>query len=193
VPEAGSDHRTATAERNVEAILDATEALLARGTPATTTAVAAAAGVSRVTVYAHFPTREALLEGVAARVVEQFAATLSEAELDRGPAPEALDRLIALAWARLDHYGALVDAVTGDLSSAALARAHATLHTPLTELIERGQSEGTFRSDLPSGWLLSCYFALVHACGDQVRAGLIEQGAAVGILQTTIGDLLASP
>jgi TetR/AcrR family transcriptional regulator, mexCD-oprJ operon repressor len=192
MPDASSDHRTATAERNVEAILDATEALLARGAPATTTAVAAEAGVSRVTVYAHFPTREALLEGVTERVVTGFAATLVQAELDQGPAPEALARLIALAWSKLDHYGAIADAVIGQLSSVALARAHTTLHEPISRLIARGQAEGSFRSDLPPGWLLSCYFALVHACGDQVRSGVIEPGTAVGVLQRTIGDLFAS-
>src|SRR5262245_644559 len=154
MPEASSDHRTATAKRNVEAILDATEALLARGASATTTAVAAEAGVSRVTVYAHFPTREALFEAVTERVVTGFAATIEEAGLDRGPAPEALARLIALAWGQLDRYGAIAGAVTGQLSSVALARAHASLHEPITELVERGQAEGSFRSDLPSGWLL---------------------------------------
>jgi hypothetical protein len=82
--------------------------------------------------------------------------------------------------------------VTGELSSVALGRAHTSLHEPITGLIERGRAEGSFRSDLPSGWLLSCYFALIHACGDQVRSGVIEQGAAVDVLQRTIGDLFAS-
>src|SRR4051794_41881458 len=64
-----TDHRRATAERNVEKILDAAAGLLARGAAASTSAVAAAAGVSRVTVYSHFATREALLEAGAERAV----------------------------------------------------------------------------------------------------------------------------
>ena len=63
------DHRRAVAERNVEAILDAAERLLERRLQATISAVAAEAQLSRVTVYAHFPTREQLLEAVAERAV----------------------------------------------------------------------------------------------------------------------------
>ncbi len=47
-----ADHRRATAERNVAAILDATGELLSQAGPARFAAVAAGAGVSRVTVYA---------------------------------------------------------------------------------------------------------------------------------------------
>jgi len=63
-----ADHRRATAERNVAAILDAAEELLSQPGPASVAAVAARAGVSRVTVYAHFPTWEALLEAVVERL-----------------------------------------------------------------------------------------------------------------------------
>ena len=105
-PEASTDHRRATAERNVAAILDGAEALLARGAAASTTAVATEAGVSRVTVYAHFPTREALLEAVAERAVAQATVALESAQLEDGTALEALDRLIAVADG--DHLDVLV-------------------------------------------------------------------------------------
>jgi TetR/AcrR family transcriptional repressor of mexCD-oprJ operon len=57
-----ADHRRATAERNVTAILDAAAELLSEQGPASIAAVAAQAGVSRVTVYAHFLTWEALTD-----------------------------------------------------------------------------------------------------------------------------------
>jgi TetR/AcrR family transcriptional regulator, mexCD-oprJ operon repressor len=41
MPDTTTDHRRATAERNVSAILDAAESLLARGAAASTSAVAA--------------------------------------------------------------------------------------------------------------------------------------------------------
>jgi AcrR family transcriptional regulator len=91
------DHRRATAERNVAAILDAAEALLARGAAASTSAVAAEAGVSRVTVYAHFPTRESLLEAVVERAVRHATETLAAARLGEGSAIAALERLVAAA------------------------------------------------------------------------------------------------
>jgi AcrR family transcriptional regulator len=62
-----TDHRRAVAERNVEAILDAAEALIERRSQTTITAVANEAGVSRVTVYSNFPTTEQLVEAVVER------------------------------------------------------------------------------------------------------------------------------
>jgi TetR/AcrR family transcriptional regulator, mexCD-oprJ operon repressor len=190
-PEPTTDHRRATAERNVAAILDAAEALMARGAAASTSAVAAEAGVSRVTVYAHFPTREALLEGVAERTVGRAAASLAAARLDDGPAPEALDRLIAVAWDHLDRGGSIARAASDVLPPAAMARAHEALHAPIRALIARGQAEGSFRTDLPTGWLVATYFALMHACGDAIRAGTLERADAVGVLQPTLRSAYA--
>jgi AcrR family transcriptional regulator len=51
----------------VEAILDAVEELLERRGQASISAVAAQTAVSRVTVYAHFPIWEALLEAAVER------------------------------------------------------------------------------------------------------------------------------
>jgi AcrR family transcriptional regulator len=183
------DHRRAAAEHSIESILDAVETLLASGASITTTAVAAKSGVSRVTVYSHFPTQEAMLEAVAARVVERFRSRLDGLALDRGPAPAALDRLIAAAWSELDRYDAVAAAITRGLGAERLRRSHAALHQPIVALIERGRAEGSFRTDLPVDWLLASYFALVHACGEEVRAGRVGPDEATAILQTSVNDL----
>jgi TetR/AcrR family transcriptional repressor of mexCD-oprJ operon len=186
MPDAATDHRRATAERNIQAILDATEVLLARGDAASITAVATEAGVSRVTVYAHFPDTQALLEAVTKRSVRGFAEHLDAVGLDEGSPLDALDRLIARAWAELERHGVIAEAASGHLSPAALARAHETLHQPIARLVERGRVSGDFRTDVPVGWLVSAYFALVHACGDDVRAGKLAAKDATRILQTTL-------
>jgi TetR/AcrR family transcriptional regulator, mexCD-oprJ operon repressor len=188
-----TDHRRATAERNVAAILDAAEALMARGSAASTSAVAAEAGVSRVTVYAHFPTREALVEGVVTRVVERAVATLAEARLDEGSAADALDRLVAIGWHHLDRGGAIARTTADVLPPAAMDRAHVALHAPIGALIRRGQASGEFRDDLPERWLLATYFALMHAAGEQVRAGALGREEAVGVLQPTLRSTFATP
>jgi AcrR family transcriptional regulator len=181
-----ADHRRATAERNVEKILDAAAALLARGAAASTTAVATEAGVSRPTVYAHFPTREALIEAVAERAVRRASAALQDARLDEGSATDALDRLVAVAWDHLDRGGAIARAAGDQLPAEAMARAHTALRGPIGALLARGQAEGVFRSDLPSPWLISSYFALMHACGEEVRAGTLDSAEAVAVLQPTL-------
>src|SRR5215470_11858376 len=70
------------AERNVEAILDAAEELLQSQGHASISAVAAQAGVSRVTVYAHFPTWAALLESAVERAVGRTMTALQSVHPD---------------------------------------------------------------------------------------------------------------
>ena len=87
------------ADRNVEAILDAAEELLQSQGHATISAVAVQAGVSRVTVYAHFPTWTALLEAAVERAVRRTMTALQSVHPDDGPPIEALDRMLAAAVA----------------------------------------------------------------------------------------------
>jgi len=176
------------AERNVDAILDAAEELLPHG-QANISAVAVLAGVSRVTVYAHFPTWTALLEAAVERAVRRTMAALESAHADDGPPIEALDRMIAAAWQHLARYGAMAAAVAELLSPEAITRTHQAAHHTIGALLERGQADGSFRTDLPAGWLVTAAVALVHACADQVRAGQIDEHDAVRILITSIRDL----
>ena len=161
------------AERNVDAILDAAEDLVQQG-QANISAVAVQAGVSRVTVYAHFPTWEALLEAAVERAVRRTMAALQSVHGDDGPPVEALDRMISAAWQHLARYGAMAAAVAELLSPEAVTRTHQAAHHTIGALLERGQADGSFRTDLPAGWLMTACIALVHACSDQVRAGQMD-------------------
>jgi AcrR family transcriptional regulator len=186
-----TDHRRATAERNVTAILDAAEALLEGRAPATIAAVATEAGVSRVTVYAHFATREELLEAVVQRAVERAAATFDAARPGEGPPLAALERVIAAGWRELEHNAAMAQAAAEHLSPAALTRSHGAAQHRLRELVERGRAAGDFRTDVPTDWLVTATLALMHACADEVRAGRIDPEAALRILATTIRDVMS--
>jgi hypothetical protein len=42
---------------------------------------------------------------------------------------------------------------------------------------------------MPAGWLVTCCFALTHACAEEVRAGRIDAAEAERILAATIRDL----
>jgi AcrR family transcriptional regulator len=186
-----ADHRRATAERNVAAILDAAEELLSQAGPASIAAVAARAGVSRVTVYAHFPTWEALLEAVVERALGHTTGVLASADLEAGPPMEALRRLIAAGWQEVGRHAAMAAAAARWLSAEAMGRSHQAAYGPVTALAERGQADGSFRADLPPGWLVTSFFALIHACADEVRAGRLEAGDAQRVLVVTVTDLFA--
>jgi TetR/AcrR family transcriptional repressor of mexCD-oprJ operon len=176
------------AERNVDAILDAVEELLPQG-QANISAVAVLAGVSRVTVYAHFPTWTALLEAAVERAVRRTMAALESAHADDGPPVAALERMMTAAWQHLARYGAMAAAVAELLSPEAVARTHQAAHHTIGALLARGQADGSFRTDLPASWLVSAAIALVHACSDEVRAGQIDEHDAIRILTTSIRDL----
>ena len=180
------------AERNVEAILDAAEELVQQG-QANISAVAAMAGVSRVTVYAHFPTWEALLEAAVERAVRRTMTALQSVHPDDGPPVEALDRMLAATWQHLSRYQAMAAAVAELLSPEAITRTHQAAHHTVGALLERGQADGSFRTDLPARWLMTASVALVHACSGEVRAGHIDEHDAVRILTTSIRDLLTGP
>jgi TetR/AcrR family transcriptional regulator, mexCD-oprJ operon repressor len=192
LPMPATDHRRATAERNIEAILDAVERLLERGSPSSIVAVANEAGVSRVTVYAHFATREQLLEAVVERSVKRTTEALDEVEPERGPPLEALARVIDVGWRDLDRNNAIAQAASEQLTAEAHKRTHQAAHRRLRKLIDRGRRCGDFRTDVPAEWLVTAFHALIHAAGDDVRAGRIRAGAALRALHLTMHDVFSA-
>lgn len=186
-----TDRRRAIADRNVRSILDAAEELLRQQAPVTIAAVAAQAGVSRVTVYAHFATSEALLEAVVERAVGHATAALAAADPGAGPPVEALARLVATGWRELGRNASMAQAAAARLSADAMARAHQLAHEQIAELVTRGRRAGAFRADVPDSWLATCCLALFHSCAEEVRAGRLDPADAERVLTATITDLFS--
>ncbi|HET9457836.1 MAG TPA: TetR/AcrR family transcriptional regulator [Candidatus Limnocylindrales bacterium] len=177
--------RRADARRNIEAILDAAAATLNLRPDASIGDIARAAGVGRITLYGHFPSREALLEATAERVLDHGNAALDAAEIDRGPAREALARSIRSAWPVLDRSRALYAAVH-TTAPARLRAAHDRFLGRIAALLERGRAEGTIRSDLPVEWLVATWYALMHGAAEEVEAGRLPADRAADVLEATL-------
>ncbi len=143
------DHRRATAERNVEAILDAAESLLGDGEATSIAAVAGRAGVSRVTVYAHFASREAILQAVVVRAVQRATAAFDAAAAGAPTATEALERALAESWRTLGRHTSIAQAAAAQLSTDTLRETHESAHGHVRALVERGREDGEFRTDVP--------------------------------------------
>src|SRR5438067_13395656 len=95
--------------RTALAILDAaTQALAEHGRGANMAEVAAAAGVSRATLYRYYPDREALLEALASHALADAAARLVDAGLERAPVEEAIERIVRALTAVGDRYAVLL-------------------------------------------------------------------------------------
>jgi AcrR family transcriptional regulator len=188
-----NDFRQLTAERNLGAILDAAERVLQHGEQQSVSAVAAEAGVSRPTIYAHFPDLERLLEVLVDRTVRRTMAAIDSAEPDRGPAVDALRRLLAASWEELGRHEDIARAAAANLSPDAMRRAHYSARAVIGQLIERGRREGAFRTDVPAGWLVTSCLALIHAAAEAVRAGELNSKAALDVLCVTVLDLFSGP
>ncbi|MCY7304339.1 MAG: TetR/AcrR family transcriptional regulator, partial [Thermoleophilia bacterium] len=86
--------RRSDADRSVAAILDAALEALASDPDASMAEIARRAGVVRATIYAHFPTRDALLDAVMDHAIADVTAAVAGAEPDLGEPREALERLL---------------------------------------------------------------------------------------------------
>ena len=191
--DAAPPRRRADAERNIVAILDAALATFAERPDATMADIARAAGVGRVTLYAHFPSREQLVTAALDRAVAEVGVALEDSTLDDAPADQALATLIGSSWQVLDRHRMLFEAAQRSIDHARLRQHHDPAMARFDKLIARGQAEGRFRTDLPRGWLVTIVYSLLHAAAEEVNAGRMPPADAAGTLQATILPALAPP
>jgi AcrR family transcriptional regulator len=186
--------RRADAERSVAAILDAALEALASDPDSSMAEIARRAGVVRATIYVHFPTRESLLDAVMERSVADVARATRDAEPQRGEPTEALERVLRATWRELDRFHDLLAINTARLSAAELHRRHLPVLEQLAPLIERGQKDGSFRSDLSVAWHLAVIRAIVHATSNEIQGGrLAESEAEAAMLSTAIAAISERP
>ena len=187
--------RRADAERNIAAIVDAGLELFATRSNVSMADVAADAGVGRVTLYAHFPSREQLLEAVVERALAEAHDLLQVDDFDTGPADLLLARLVRKSWHTLDRYRRLRAVAQAELGEQRLREHHdrADIAERLRQLVARGQRQGVFRSDLPVGWLVTTTFSLLHAAVDEVTAGRLAPSDAPDLLEATLSAVLSPP
>jgi AcrR family transcriptional regulator len=182
--------RRADAERNAEAILDAAARCLSADPHVSMGRIAAEAGVTRVTLYAHVDSREALVEAVLGRALEETVAVLDGLDLDRGSAVEALSRLIASGWEQLDRFHHVFVAAHEAVHSVRVRAQHSGVIDRIDALVRRGLDAGEFRSPLPPSWLVSSLYELNHLAAREVAEARIDRDEAAGLLTTSALALL---
>jgi AcrR family transcriptional regulator len=163
--------RRADAQRNVETILAAGLAVLSVNPDAGMAEIARASGLTRTTLYAHFASREELLDVLVGRAIADAVVHVDAGDPGQGPPDEALARVLSTSWQAVNRHRGVLATAAGTLGRERMAAHHEPLRARLLALIQRGQASGAFRGDVPAAWLLATYFALVHLAGDQVNAG----------------------
>jgi TetR/AcrR family transcriptional regulator, mexCD-oprJ operon repressor len=165
-------------DRTAAAILDAAvHALAQHGANANMSEVAAAAGVSRATLYRYYPSREALIDALTAKAVADTGTRIAEAGLDRCPAPEALERAVRAILAAGDRYAVLL----GEQIDHDPAETDRLIGDPLRAVFARGIEEGVLRADIPAEVIHRLFGGLLIAAVKLVgerQLGLEETAAA---------------
>ena len=160
----------ADARRSIDAILNAARVVFSERPDASMEEIATAAGVTRQTVYAHFPSRDALIAALLEAAAAEYAALLDDADLDTAPPFDALAQFLDAGWQFLDRYPLLRNA-----TAARLPRPDSDPHDfappRLERLIQRGQHTGDFDPSVPAAWIAAAVFSLHHAAVAQVTAG----------------------
>lgn len=187
----GTPPRRADAERSIAAILAAAFDVLGTNPAASMTDVARAAGVGRVTLYAHFPSRVELLKALVQQVLQETGHILETSLADDRSADQVLAGVVQTSWRILDRHRRLRQAALAELGSEWVSDQHDQVYTRLTELLTRGQDEGVFRTDLPTSWMITTVYGLLHAAADEVDNGRVSPADAPQLVIRSLLPALA--
>jgi hypothetical protein len=125
--------------------------------------------------------------------VAQVVAAMRGAEPQLGEPVEALERVLRATWRQLAQFHGLLAMNTARLSAEELHRRHVPMLDQIEPLIERGQKQGVFRSDLPVAWHLAVVRAIVHAASAAIQGGRIAESEAEPAMLTTAINAIATP
>lgn len=178
------------ARQSIAAVLDAAIRALGERPDASVDEIARAAGVSRQTVYAHFPSREALIDAVIEQAAAEFTALFDGLALDQAPPAEALTRLLEAGWQVAARYPFLWLQPAVDPGKD--AERHAPVLDRMLDIVRRGQASGDFDASVPAHWLLSASLALGRAAEDEVKAGRMTTEQATRAMHQGVLRLLGA-
>jgi AcrR family transcriptional regulator len=179
----------ADATRSKAAILDAAVVVFGERPDATLDHVAVTAGVSRQTVYAHFGSREALLAAAADHVTGEAIAAIDAADIDHGPAMDALVDLVEASWDTFERHRHLLHAAADHSTKHDDAARHLPVTERLERLVRRGQAEGELDARWTPAWVVRAAVALGHAAGDAVNDGTMSSKEARATLRRSLMKL----
>jgi TetR/AcrR family transcriptional regulator, mexCD-oprJ operon repressor len=177
--------RRADARRNIAAILDAATECLIRDPQASTSAIARAAGVGRVTLYGHFPSRAELVDAVFARLIREADVAFDGLDLS-GDARTAVARLVASSWRVVAAHRSVLVAAEQELPAERIRSLHDRPMERVQALVERGRDDGVFRRDLPVEWLVAIFYTVLHGAADEIEAGRLAVDEAAGAIIATL-------
>jgi AcrR family transcriptional regulator len=173
--------RRSDARRSIDAILDAARTVLGERPDASMEEIATTAGVTRQTVYAHFPSRDALIEALIRTAGAETLAAIDAARLDTLPPPDALRQFLEVGWELTRrHPHLLIPALSRN--PAGSDQSHDAGTARLQRIIRRGQRNGDFDRALPASWLTAGVIGLFRTASEQVATGRLTTSKAAALV-----------
>jgi AcrR family transcriptional regulator len=165
------------ARSNRARLLAAARTELSRDPDVSLDEIARSAGVVRRTLYGHFPSREALIDALAAEAKESLEQAFTAARRPDADPATALAGLILASWGVGDHYRMLISLARRRLGEERLRDILAPARAEAVAILERGQRDGTFATHLPAPVLALATESVVLAILES-QAGSVPPGPA---------------
>ncbi|MFC4114236.1 TetR/AcrR family transcriptional regulator [Nonomuraea zeae] len=173
--------RRSDARRSIDAILNAARIVLGEQPDASMEEIATTAGVTRQTVYAHFPSRDALMAALIEAAAAEYTALLDAAGLDTAPPADALARFLDAGWQFLRRYPLLFNPAVAQIYRPKSNDPHDVVPPRLERLIRRGQRTGDLDGSPSAAWLAAAVIGLQHAAAAEVAAGRLTPAEAAAL------------
>lgn len=138
-------------------------------------------GISKATLYRFCRTREQLIERLMAYSTQMFSEAIRTAELDKGPALDALRRLTAN---HLEHRELTAFLIYYWKEASKDPGIDAGWDVALDIFFLRGQQEGTFRIDIPAPALSEIWVSVVVGLVDAERRGRVARAHLARLTET---------
>jgi TetR/AcrR family transcriptional repressor of mexCD-oprJ operon len=119
------------------------------------------------------------------RTIEHADAILDSTDTGGDPA-SALTRLVASSWQIVHPFRNILLAAQRELPAERIRGVHDPILRRMQSLIGRGQDAGTFRGDLPTKWLITTAFSLMHVAAQDAAAGRVKADDAAWLITATL-------
>lgn len=162
------------ARSNRARILATARQELGRNPDITLEELARASGVVRRTLFGHFPGRAALLDALAEEAAEALQAAVAVDAGATEPADRALAHFLLGLWPVGDRYRMLLALAQRDLGMDRVAGILEPARIRVTTILEQGQRDGIFHSQLPAPVLSAGLEAMTVALLEEVNTGALE-------------------
>ncbi|WP_328675310.1 TetR/AcrR family transcriptional regulator [Streptomyces sp. NBC_01261] len=166
------------ARSNRERILATARRELGLNPDITLEELARASGVVRRTLFGHFPGREALLEALAEEASEALRAALPADPAPTGAGVESAERsyarFVLSMWTVGDRYRLLLVLARRDLGVERVTEILSPARSAATTILDRGQRDGVFHTQLPAAVLSAGLEAMSIALLEEVNSGELE-------------------